>query len=230
MLINSCLLVGCGGTGSLLIEPLIRLLSYHPQGSDSIYVVDGDRVEPHNLTRQMFSSNQVWRPKSLAMSRKLNCPNISFINKYLNADNVIDIISVLPNTNSLIIAAVDNNATRKILLDACDDLLDSYIWISPSNDYSTVQTSIYYKSLEKNPFIHPLERYSNLRQPDDFIPGGCSQEQVSTPQLITANNLAAHFTLQYITCILDDYPVYPELIGDIYNNQFSSIGLPQTLT
>lgn len=225
MKIDSCLLVGCGGIGSLLIEPLTRLLTYHPNGTDHFIVVEADRVEPRNLTRQLFPNNQLWRSKSLAISRKLNTPNISFIDKYINEGNVVDILSILPTNNSLIIAAVDNAATRKLLLETADDLLESYVWISPSNEYSTVQTSIYIKNSDP-PFIHPLIRYSNLQQPDDKIPGGCYDEQPSSPQLITANNLAAHFTLQYVTCLLDEHPVYPELIGDIYNFKFSTVGTP----
>lgn len=46
MKIDSCLLVGCGGIGSLLIEPLSRLLTFHSLGTDNIIVADGDRLEP----------------------------------------------------------------------------------------------------------------------------------------------------------------------------------------
>ena len=44
--IDSCLMVGCGGIGSMLIEPLYRLLTYHPLGTDNIVVCDNDKLEP----------------------------------------------------------------------------------------------------------------------------------------------------------------------------------------
>lgn len=44
-------LVGCGGTGGFLAEALGRLLIGK---TTQVFLVDLDRVEPHNLLRQAF--------------------------------------------------------------------------------------------------------------------------------------------------------------------------------
>ena len=61
--------VGCGGTGSLVAEGLCRLLI----NSDlTLMLVDFDRVEPHNLLRQNFFSGEVGKFKSQALAERLS--------------------------------------------------------------------------------------------------------------------------------------------------------------
>ena len=45
------MLVGCGGTGGFLAESICRLLIGR---SSRLFLVDPDRVEPHNVARQAF--------------------------------------------------------------------------------------------------------------------------------------------------------------------------------
>ena len=60
--------VGCGGTGGFVAEGLCRLF----QGREAtIVLVDHDRVEPHNLLRQNFYSEDVGRFKSQALADRL---------------------------------------------------------------------------------------------------------------------------------------------------------------
>ena len=49
--ISTIVLVGCGGTGGFLAEAVCRLLFGRPS---SVYLVDPDRVEEHNVARQAF--------------------------------------------------------------------------------------------------------------------------------------------------------------------------------
>ena len=60
--------VGCGGTGGFVAEGLCRLF----QGREAtIVLVDHDRVEPHNLLRQNFYTEDVGRFKSQALADRL---------------------------------------------------------------------------------------------------------------------------------------------------------------
>jgi PRTRC genetic system ThiF family protein len=62
-------IVGCGGTGSLIAEGLCRLLI----NSDlTLMLVDFDRVEPHNLLRQNFFSGEAGKFKSQALAERLS--------------------------------------------------------------------------------------------------------------------------------------------------------------
>ena len=60
--------VGCGGTGGFVAEGLCRLF----QGREAtIVLVDHDRVEPHNLLRQNFYSDDVGKFKSQVLADRL---------------------------------------------------------------------------------------------------------------------------------------------------------------
>ena len=60
--------VGCGGTGGFVAEGLCRLF----QGREAtIFLVDHDRVEPHNLLRQNFYPADVGEFKSKALADRL---------------------------------------------------------------------------------------------------------------------------------------------------------------
>ena len=62
-------IVGCGGTGSLVAEGFCRLLI----NSDlTLMLVDFDRVEPHNLLRQNFFAGEVGKFKSQALAERLS--------------------------------------------------------------------------------------------------------------------------------------------------------------
>ena len=60
--------VGCGGTGGFVAEGLCRLLV----NSDiPLFLIDPDRVEPHNLLRQNFFPGDVGKFKSKALGERL---------------------------------------------------------------------------------------------------------------------------------------------------------------
>jgi PRTRC genetic system ThiF family protein len=61
--------VGCGGTGSLVAEGLCRLLI---NSNLTLMLVDFDRVEPHNLLRQNFFAGEVGKFKSQALAERLS--------------------------------------------------------------------------------------------------------------------------------------------------------------
>ena len=61
-------LVGCGGTGCFLAEAICRLLIGRP---GRLYLVDPDRVEPHNVARQAFDRRDVGRFKADVLAERL---------------------------------------------------------------------------------------------------------------------------------------------------------------
>lgn len=61
-------LVGCGGTGGFLAEAICRLLIGRP---GRLYLVDPDRVEPHNVARQAFGRRDVGQFKAEVLAGRL---------------------------------------------------------------------------------------------------------------------------------------------------------------
>ncbi len=60
--------VGCGGTGSLVSEGLCRLLG---DNQIQLLLIDHDKVEPHNLRRQNFFTGDVGKFKSQVLAERL---------------------------------------------------------------------------------------------------------------------------------------------------------------
>lgn len=63
--LSHVLVVGTGGIGSKAATTLVQ------QGYGSLTLIDPDRVEPSNLSRQEFSPDDVGEYKSLALARRL---------------------------------------------------------------------------------------------------------------------------------------------------------------
>lgn len=61
-------LVGCGGTGGFLAEAVCRLLMNR---RSRLFLVDMDRVEPHNVARQAFDRADVGRFKAEVLAERL---------------------------------------------------------------------------------------------------------------------------------------------------------------
>src|SRR6266536_5791075 len=61
-------LVGCGGTGGFLAEALCRLLIGR---RSRLFLVDPDRVEPHNVARQAFDRQDVGCFKAEVLAERL---------------------------------------------------------------------------------------------------------------------------------------------------------------
>lgn len=216
-MINSALIVGCGGIGQFLIPAAVKLLQYHPNGTTDITIIDGDKYSPSNYSRQYVTN--IGDNKAIALSKTLP-PYVKVIPKYINNTNVFKILSEL-NSPTLVIPCVDNLATRHILIKNLDRLQIDYYWLCPGNEYETYMVSFYKKGI----FSHPFDRYRNLAYPNDNIPGSCLLETPANPQLIAANMNAAASTISLLTNLLDNKPVTQEIVGNIRECKHDVIGL-----
>ena len=214
MKFKSVLIVGAGGIGSNLFEALCLLLLYHPSGTPTIRIADGDIFEEKNLARQLFPVEYVGENKARVLAQKMwdRIPSISYYDQYINNSNVSEVFAYLPDP-ILVIMCVDNDATRRLLLDYLAEYKQDYHWISAANGLSAV--SCHYFTPDGT-YAHPLERYSNLREPTDRVPGGCGEIIQSHPQIIGANFMAASSALSMVTNLLDDKPVPSDVTGDVY--------------
>lgn len=123
-------LVGCGGTGGFLADALGRLLLGRPA---RLFLVDPDRVEPHNTGRQAFDRREVGRFKAEVLAERLAQRYgrevgyaVEPYDRAPHAGLLGDGLSAL----ALLVGAVDNAAARRALaatLDAPGDH-DSHGW------------------------------------------------------------------------------------------------------
>lgn len=109
--------IGCGGLGGYSIEMLARF------GVGKMTLVDGDVFNESNLNRQLLSLTQTMgKSKAFTASERIADINpdiqVNVIATYVDRDNIIDIIC----GHDIIVDALDSNATRLIVLEACAKL------------------------------------------------------------------------------------------------------------
>lgn len=105
-------IVGCGGTGGFAAEGLCRIL---PPNA-TIFLIDHDRVELHNIGRQNFTYDDLGKFKSEALALRLTREYkrvIAYTTKPVAFSSI-----PLPG---LIIGCVDNGLARKDIADRIGD-------------------------------------------------------------------------------------------------------------
>lgn len=182
--------IGAGGIGSHLIEPLARYLSY---GDDyvEITVIDGDKFEDRNRQRQRFEACSNKADETVTLLRK-QFPKVYFRSKpeYVTKDNVIMNI----REDDCVFLCVDNHAARKVVSDRCQEL-DNVVLISGGNDYTDGNIAIYVRKNGKDVSRPLTALYKSIANPTDKNPGdftaqdraGCEQEAQTHPQLLFMN-------------------------------------------
>jgi len=216
MRIHSTHVIGAGGTGGHLIPLLSRLLTYHPQANADLTIHDGDSFEPHNAVRQPCSSDAIEQPKATwvqqlcaqqGLNVQANC-------RYLDQRRFQRLLDQASGT-TLWVAAVDNDATRRMCLDALEAAPPQRNWlfITPGNagaddpNAAIKGNVLWYGRIGGRTYgVNPKLAFPNIEHPQDAIPreGGCMLQQISSPQLISANALAAALTLTLVQNLLDD--------------------------
>ncbi|MCK5151070.1 MAG: ThiF family adenylyltransferase, partial [Candidatus Thorarchaeota archaeon] len=103
-------MVGAGGIGS----PTLRLLT--SLGFGSIRIIDGDKVELHNLQRQnIYYTEDIGKPKASTATHHLSLvnPDITFVpvERQIDIENAIEILDGV----DVIIDGVDSFSTRHAL-------------------------------------------------------------------------------------------------------------------
>ena len=120
---KTVLVVGCGGLGGYLMEYLARI------GIGKIRCVDGDVFDETNLNRQILSTTQnLGTSKVLAAQERLKIVNPSVA--------VEPVCSFLDQTNArelirgcdVVMDALDNIPTRKLLANACAEENVPYVF------------------------------------------------------------------------------------------------------
>ncbi|MHA2264442.1 MAG: ThiF family adenylyltransferase, partial [Candidatus Thorarchaeota archaeon] len=90
--------VGVGGIGTHVIDPVARLLESQPDGPHLLALLDGDKVEQKNLARQSFSQSDIGAGKAeiaaVGLRQRFSDDRIQigFDTVYLDKENVKDYI------------------------------------------------------------------------------------------------------------------------------------------
>jgi molybdopterin/thiamine biosynthesis adenylyltransferase len=104
------LVLGCGGVGSFLTPLISKALLYDQLGNGvEVVIADNDSVEPKNLSYQNFSEEDLLQNKAEILGKRYT---LGYINKRITKPKELDGYDV-------IILAVDNSETRKMVYNHC---------------------------------------------------------------------------------------------------------------
>ena len=191
------ILVGMGGTGSMLLDQLVRFLTTHyrnAQNTWELLLVDGDDVEEKNLDRQLYDESAIKANKAVASASRYSETNKVFpVNEYLGKDNIDQIIT----DGSTVLIGVDNYPVRALIQKHCLTL-DNAVVINGGNEVSTGSCQLWVRKDGANitpvlTFLHP--EISNKGADRATMTCAAIAALDGGEQLITANMASAMWIL-----------------------------------
>lgn len=185
--------IGAGGIGLFVLEPLCMFLNYSEIPSIELSVIDGDVYEERNRERQAF--DKIGPKATVTVNRlKDRYPKILFWDHpvFVTEGNVINLI----REHDVIMMCVDNHNTRKLISDRAEEL-DNVTLISGGNDYTDGNLLVHVRRNGKDLTLPIANKYhEEIVKPKDKHPGeiaalGCQAMVATEPQLVFTNNLVA---------------------------------------
>lgn len=213
MFITRALVIGAGGTGGQLIPSLARLLAYHDNATGLMTIADGDVFEEKNQARQLCGPAHLGRNKAEVLAEQCQAMGLDGVTdrpEYLDKPALRRLLR--QSSCWLVVSTVDNDATRKAVIDVLGERKHDWIHVTTGNaDDSDGQARIsssthWHGVIDGEPFgLSPALLFENIARPSDAIPahGTCANHAPSAPQLISANALSAAMALLVIQNLLD---------------------------
>jgi hypothetical protein len=218
-------IVGCGGIGSWLVDPLCTLLNFSTVPSIEVALIDGDFYEERNRESQNF--DWIGPKASVAAARlKERSPRLFFVDypTYLTEDN----IGTLIREHDIVAVCVDNHKTRKLISDRAETL-DNIIVVSGSNDLTDGVVLVHVRRDGENVTLPLANKYHpELQNPVDTNPGegeDRGKQGQESPQLVATNFAIASLMLNALYRIVTadvKSMRYSEVFMDIITNQAKS--------
>ena len=196
------LVVGCGGLGGHIIDMLARI------GIGSLRVVDGDVFEPSNLNRQLLSEVPllgIKKAKAAAdrIARVNPQVHVEAVEEYLTEANVWGLISGC----DVVLDALDNIPTRKLLAEACAKAGIPYVYGAIAGWVAQAAVSMPGDGLIE--MLFPEEIEIRDKSVLSFTPALCAAMQTSLcVKLLTGRPVAAG-TIYYFDLLNQEFETIP---------------------
>ena len=166
------LVVGCGGLGGHIIDQLARI------GVGTIRVVDGDAFDPSNLNRQLLSSvSLLGTSKAKAAAEHVARVNpdtgTEAVPVFLTEENAAQLVADC----DIVMDALDNISSRKILAAACAEAGIPYVYGAISGWVAQAAVSMPGDDLME--LLFPEDVEITDKSVLSFTPALCASLQVS---------------------------------------------------
>lgn len=219
-------LIGLGGVGSIVARYSALFLA-SCGGECRLVLIDGDSFDPSNAARMMFGQ---CGNKAVVVCAELMPAfvdtglSVLAVPEYVTRENLPRLVV----DGDIVLLAVDNHATRKLVSDYCATLSDVCL-ISGGNDgigldgsgtfrrgtYGNVQVYIRAHGRDTTPpltHMHPEIEHPRDRHPNDM---SCIDMILSMPQILFTNLATASAMLNTLWLHLCSALHYHELAFDI---------------
>jgi molybdopterin/thiamine biosynthesis adenylyltransferase len=231
-------LIGAGGVGEKLARNLVIYLAAQP-AETHLSIIDGDAFEPANAARMWFANagNKAAVLRAELLPRLLDSALcLVAIEEFVTRDNLPRLIQ----DGDIVLLAVDNHATRKLVNDHCANALRDVCVISGGNDgvgpdssgavrhgtYGTVQFYLRQDGVDVTP---SLTRYHpEIERPKDRLPteASCTELAASVPQILFTNLTVAAAMLSTLWLYVHGAITYRELAFDIAEGRMVPTWMP----
>ena len=182
-------IIGAGGVTSYMLPALKNSFDL------CLTLFDGDRLEKHNLDRQLFRNNQVGEFKARALMKLYNFRKSegTAVSEYFTSSTLDTEYKFFFSNCDVIICCVDNHPARKAAIEAATQFNKPIIVCA--NEYHTSQAFYYDPNLVRDyPAMNPFARYPEIATDRSGSPVNCQGIALeSDPQLAIANQVAASF-------------------------------------
>jgi hypothetical protein len=216
--------VGAGGSGGNFAKEFARYMASlsNPDITASFALIDGDKVEESNRTRQPFSEEDVAQNKATslidAIKDVFNLRDVYSYPDYVDTKEDINVICelhkkhardgfYLPNSRDIIIlvGCVDNHRARQAMNDFFYTKPD-IVYIDSANEFSVGEICIgarFNGQTEAPPRAHYYPDVLTDKSPS-ASEISCGAMNVSSPQHIATNLMAAHLVLALVANIISN--------------------------
>jgi hypothetical protein len=225
---QSVKLIGLGGVGSIVARYGATWLASLAKDRDArLVLIDRDTFQLHNATRMLFrqagNKAAVVRDDLLQYFDESRL-TLQAVEEFVTPDNIGRLI----NEGDIVLAAVDNHATRKLLSDYCASQLDDVVLISGGNDgvgedstgrfrrgtFGNCQIFVRREGKDQTPAL--TQSHPEIANPGDHLPTeSCTDLVASVPQILLANLASASAILNTLWLHLCGSLHYHELAFDI---------------
>lgn len=196
------LVVGCGGLGGHLIDQLTRI------GIGNLRVVDGDVFECSNLNRQLLSQVPLLGiSKATAAAEHILRVNphagVESAEVFLNTENVRSLIADC----DVVLDALDNIPSRKILASACSEAGIPYVygaiqgWIA--------QTAVSMPGDNLIDILFPEEIEIRDKSVLSFTPALCASMQAALCVKLLVGRPVQTGTIYYFDLLNQEFEIIP---------------------
>lgn len=207
------LVIGAGGTGSLLLTSLVRFL-YSQEWKGKLIVADGDAYSESNIARQNFALEFTGMNKAEyqyeLMSRHIPGfkDNLDYIPNYLSKENIAEIV----DENTIVINCADNKAIRKYVEDRIEEL-NTACHVCCGNEMKRGQVQVSLKLNGKRLTPNIYHHFPELNDANDDRSTMNCQELANLPsggQIIGANMMCASFAMAAVIKLFSDHKIFME--------------------